>query len=570
MQEQKQKGESAELAECCELIRSFPESDVLLLLHISLFAAATLFYIGSNVIDWPLQAQRGLADGHEMYVHGNQSFLPRMPFPALRTHWSSDVDMRRDPRILLRYSCAHTWSHRYMTSLTNEQVFAELYYSKKAIKDVMGVTVQCWRPPYGDVDDRVRCVLLSLLTTTRTCELCRTDARHSASRRYIAQALGLRTIIWSDNTFDYEVSTLGINAVNANYQTIINGGKNGTYNSNGTIVLTHELNNDTMSLVQQNFAAIKAAFKYVAPVHVALNSTEPYVETGYTYPVRLSPPFRFAGRDGLSDGKSSLLLCRTLPSGRPVRLRSRSRVRLPSRATSRSRSRSRPARPVPSRLRSRTRLPVPDKPPRPRRARMLTPAQNLLRVDRLVRSLRLSWELLAQAPWPSCSKPFSLFKARSPSYYIISPHSPPLFALAVSSISCSPSSLPTLPLMMPNPLTTLPACDPARDPTSLFPCDWGHIIPCLSSRPPLVSLSRNISVHRQCLAFSSLPHSANYCHSFYWGQNTHDEVHKTVTCTRYESRGAESETEWESVSLFNDEMAYGGGTGFSARMAQQQ
>lgn len=32
-----------------------------------------------------------------------------------------------------------------MTALTNEQVFAELYYSKKAIKDVLGVTVQCWR-----------------------------------------------------------------------------------------------------------------------------------------------------------------------------------------------------------------------------------------------------------------------------------------------------------------------------------------------------------------------------------------------------------------------------------------
>ncbi|GAA5986147.1 hypothetical protein JCM10908_006431 [Rhodotorula pacifica] len=180
---------------------------------------ATLFYIGSNVIDWPLQAQRGLADGHEI--------------------------------------CAHTWSHRYMTSLSNEQVFAELYYSKKAIKDVLGVTVQCWRPPYGDVDDRVR---------------------------YIAQALGMRTIIWSDNTFDYEVSTLGVNAVNQNYQNIINSGKGGAYSSNGTIVLTHELNNDTMSLMMQNYAAIKQAFKYVAPVHVALNSTMPYVETGYTYP----------------------------------------------------------------------------------------------------------------------------------------------------------------------------------------------------------------------------------------------------------------------------------------------
>jgi peptidoglycan/xylan/chitin deacetylase (PgdA/CDA1 family) len=27
---------------------------------------ATLFYIGSSVLDWPLEAQRGLADGHEI------------------------------------------------------------------------------------------------------------------------------------------------------------------------------------------------------------------------------------------------------------------------------------------------------------------------------------------------------------------------------------------------------------------------------------------------------------------------------------------------------------------------
>ena len=77
-----------------------------------------------------------------------------------------------------------------MTSLSNEQVFAELYYSKKAIKDVLGVTVQCWRPPYGDVDDRVR---------------------------YIAQSLGMTTVIWEDNTFDYEISTLSAQKVQANY-----------------------------------------------------------------------------------------------------------------------------------------------------------------------------------------------------------------------------------------------------------------------------------------------------------------------------------------------------------------
>jgi hypothetical protein len=47
-----------------------------------------------------------------------------------------------------------------MTALTNEQAFAELYYSKKAIHGVLGITVQCWRPPYGDVDDRIRVGIL--------------------------------------------------------------------------------------------------------------------------------------------------------------------------------------------------------------------------------------------------------------------------------------------------------------------------------------------------------------------------------------------------------------------------
>jgi hypothetical protein len=27
-----------------------------------------MFYIGSNVLDWPLQAQRALADGHQICI----------------------------------------------------------------------------------------------------------------------------------------------------------------------------------------------------------------------------------------------------------------------------------------------------------------------------------------------------------------------------------------------------------------------------------------------------------------------------------------------------------------------
>jgi peptidoglycan/xylan/chitin deacetylase (PgdA/CDA1 family) len=89
---------------------------------------ATLFYIGSNVLDWPLQAMRGIHDGHEIGVH--------------------------------------TWSHRYSTALTNEQFFAELWYSRKAIKQVLGVTPLTWRAPFGDVDDRIRFIAMKMNLTT--------------------------------------------------------------------------------------------------------------------------------------------------------------------------------------------------------------------------------------------------------------------------------------------------------------------------------------------------------------------------------------------------------------------
>jgi peptidoglycan/xylan/chitin deacetylase (PgdA/CDA1 family) len=60
-----------------------------------------------------------------------------------------------------------------MTALSNEQVFAELYYTQRIIKDVVGVTPKCWRPPFGDVDNRVR---------------------------MIAESLGLTTVLWSEDS----------------------------------------------------------------------------------------------------------------------------------------------------------------------------------------------------------------------------------------------------------------------------------------------------------------------------------------------------------------------------------
>ncbi|KAG9047960.1 chitin deacetylase, partial [Serendipita sp. 407] len=56
----------------------------------------------------------------------------------------------------------HTWSHSALTTLTNEQIVAELGWTRKSIRDVIGVTPLSFRPPYGDIDDRVRAIALAM------------------------------------------------------------------------------------------------------------------------------------------------------------------------------------------------------------------------------------------------------------------------------------------------------------------------------------------------------------------------------------------------------------------------
>ncbi|KAI9511948.1 carbohydrate esterase family 4 protein [Russula earlei] len=182
---------------------------------------ATMFYIGSNVLDWPLEAQRALADGHEI--------------------------------------CVHTWSHRYMTAFASQDAFAELWYSMQAIKVVTGVTPTCWRPPYGDVDDRIRA---------------------------IANALGLQTILWQYDSNDWRVGLNNVTAADVDnaYRLFINNSTTGLFNNVGSILLTHELNNFTMQEAINFYPQLKSSFSYLVPVGVALNKTQPYKETNYSLP----------------------------------------------------------------------------------------------------------------------------------------------------------------------------------------------------------------------------------------------------------------------------------------------
>lgn len=58
----------------------------------------------------------------------------------------------------------HTWSHTALTTQSNEQILLELAWTKEVIRKITGVTPNTMRPPYGDIDDRVRyiCKLLNL------------------------------------------------------------------------------------------------------------------------------------------------------------------------------------------------------------------------------------------------------------------------------------------------------------------------------------------------------------------------------------------------------------------------
>ena len=56
----------------------------------------------------------------------------------------------------------HTWSHPWLTSLTNDQIVAEALWTADAIFDIIGLTPKYFRPPFGDIDPRVRAILSAM------------------------------------------------------------------------------------------------------------------------------------------------------------------------------------------------------------------------------------------------------------------------------------------------------------------------------------------------------------------------------------------------------------------------
>ncbi|KAK9723251.1 chitin deacetylase [Basidiobolus ranarum] len=76
--------------------------------------------------------------------------------------------------------CVHTWSHTALTSQSNDQVVAEIKWTEKAIYDTIGVVPKYMRPPFGDVDNRVRAIM---------------------------RGLGYKIILWNMDTSDWKLNS---------------------------------------------------------------------------------------------------------------------------------------------------------------------------------------------------------------------------------------------------------------------------------------------------------------------------------------------------------------------------
>lgn len=73
---------------------------------------------------------------------------------------------------------SHTWSHKYLPGLTNEQIIAQVEWSIWAMNATGNHLPKWFRPPYGGIDNRVRSIL---------------------------RQFGLQAALWDYDTFDWQL-----------------------------------------------------------------------------------------------------------------------------------------------------------------------------------------------------------------------------------------------------------------------------------------------------------------------------------------------------------------------------
>ncbi|KAI8575450.1 hypothetical protein K450DRAFT_261787 [Umbelopsis ramanniana AG] len=177
---------------------------------------ATLFMIGGQVLQYPDLVLRAFKAGHEIAIH--------------------------------------TFSHSYLTTQSTESIVGELKWTEQAIFEVTGVHPKLFRPPYGDIDDRVR---------------------------DIAKQLGFIPVIWNHDTDDWmlgEDTSFQADWIDANATAWVNEASNATV---GGVSLEHDLYSGTVDAAIRILPILKKAYD-VKPVGACAGMASVYKEGNVT------------------------------------------------------------------------------------------------------------------------------------------------------------------------------------------------------------------------------------------------------------------------------------------------
>ncbi|CAB4375904.1 unnamed protein product [Rhizophagus irregularis] len=175
----------------------------------------TFFVIGSRVIENPDTLKNEFAAGHQIGVH--------------------------------------TWSHTALTTQSNEEIIAEIKWTELAIKTAIGVTPKYMRPPYGDVDDRVRSIL---------------------------SQLGYKIVIWDKDTNDWmsgEDKNFQVSWVEGNFTEWVKED-----DPTGHISLEHDLYKPSAEQGPLVVPIVQGAGFTIKPVAQCVGDTQPYLESTNT------------------------------------------------------------------------------------------------------------------------------------------------------------------------------------------------------------------------------------------------------------------------------------------------
>ncbi|KAJ3228793.1 chitin deacetylase [Chytriomyces hyalinus] len=188
-------------------------------------------------------------DGPSENTHVVTDYFARKNMRA--TFWVIGSNVPAFPQVLLDTFNAghdigiHTWTHAQLTDLSDDDIVSELVYGARAIYEVTGKMPKFFRPPYGEIDRRVR---------------------------KIASSLGLEAVTWSHDTLDwsYVASDSTEQQVPDAFREWLQDGVT------RAITLQHDIFEETVAAVPQSMDLLIDAGRTIVPLSTCLGIPSVY------------------------------------------------------------------------------------------------------------------------------------------------------------------------------------------------------------------------------------------------------------------------------------------------------